>query len=248
MAPLRKHGLGVGFPRGSGRPPAAKPEDRVLPGAALRFFPSLPAEKQKIHVALHAAGCLQAAGLPVVPSRALERARKAALIPAPALGALRDRVVLHPGSGSPRKNLPQRFWRELTEKIARQASGLKTTLLLGPAELETGRTFDISGLKPALEICCCPASAALLQLLREARLYLGHDSGITHLAAMTGAPTIALFRDSDPRRWAPLGPAVTLLPVAEDGDDLLRRVLRTSRRLLTCGTGPGEADRSPARP
>jgi len=48
-------------------------------------------------------------------------------------------------------------------------------------------------------------------LLKKASLYIGHDSGITHLTAMLGIPTICLFKNSDPLQWAPLGPDVTVI-------------------------------------
>ena len=46
----------------------------------------------------------------------------------------------------------------------------------------------------------------LAALLARAGAYVGNDSGVTHLAAASGAPTIALFGPTDPRVWAPLGP------------------------------------------
>ena len=50
--------------------------------------------------------------------------------------------------------------------------------------------------------------------LAGARLYLGNDSGVTHLAAAMGIPTVALFGPSDDRQWRPLGPAVRILRAA----------------------------------
>jgi ADP-heptose:LPS heptosyltransferase len=47
--------------------------------------------------------------------------------------------------------------------------------------------------------------------LAQCRLYVGNDSGVTHLAAATGCPTVALFGESDPRVWAPRGERVTVL-------------------------------------
>ena len=41
--------------------------------------------------------------------------------------------------------------------------------------------------------------------LARARLYVGNDSGITHLAAAVGTPVLALFGPSDPAVWAPRG-------------------------------------------
>ena len=56
--------------------------------------------------------------------------------------------------------------------------------------------------------------ASLVELARElasARLYIGNDSGITHLAAAVGCPTIALFGPTDAAVWAPRGGHVTAL-------------------------------------
>jgi len=43
---------------------------------------------------------------------------------------------------------------------------------------------------------------------RECRLFLGHDSGISHLAAACGVPCVLLFGPTDPATWAPPGPHV----------------------------------------
>jgi len=42
--------------------------------------------------------------------------------------------------------------------------------------------------------------------LKQARLFVGNDSGAMHLAAAAGAPTLGLFGPSDERRYAPWGP------------------------------------------
>jgi ADP-heptose:LPS heptosyltransferase len=47
--------------------------------------------------------------------------------------------------------------------------------------------------------------------LRQCRCFVGNDSGITHLAAYLGCPTIALFGPTDPRMWGPLGRRVKIL-------------------------------------
>jgi heptosyltransferase-3 len=45
--------------------------------------------------------------------------------------------------------------------------------------------------------------AQLADLIRGAALFVGPDTGITHMAAATGSPTIALFGPTDPSKWAP---------------------------------------------
>jgi len=61
------------------------------------------------------------------------------------------------------------------------------------------------------EIRFCPEKDKLIGILRQAALYIGHDSGITHLAAMLGAPTVALFKGSNADQWSPLGPDVRVI-------------------------------------
>jgi ADP-heptose:LPS heptosyltransferase len=51
----------------------------------------------------------------------------------------------------------------------------------------------------------------LAAVLAQATLFVGNDSGVTHLAASVGTPTVALFGPTDPGRWAPIGPAVQVL-------------------------------------
>ncbi|MGI3776438.1 MAG: glycosyltransferase family 9 protein [Janthinobacterium lividum] len=52
-------------------------------------------------------------------------------------------------------------------------------------------------------------------LLRHVDLYLGNDSGLTHAAAMSGVPVVAVFSGIDPvANWMPLGPDVTVVRAA----------------------------------
>jgi heptosyltransferase III len=87
-----------------------------------------------------------------------------------------DDLIVHPGSGSPKKVWP--YFEELIEHvpnavILRESAGLSLT--------------------------------EVFQHLRRCRAYIGNDSGITHLAAYLGCPTIALFGPTDPRVWGPIG-------------------------------------------
>jgi ADP-heptose:LPS heptosyltransferase len=55
----------------------------------------------------------------------------------------------------------------------------------------------------------------LAKVLGRARLVVGNDSGVTHLAALAGAPTLALFGPFDPAYWAPIGPRVAVLDAGQ---------------------------------
>jgi ADP-heptose:LPS heptosyltransferase len=57
----------------------------------------------------------------------------------------------------------------------------------------------------------CTNTLDLAELLREASLVIGADTGPTHLAAQLGVPTLALFGPTDPSVWAPVGPSVRVI-------------------------------------
>jgi len=102
-------------------------------------------------------------------------------------------AVIHPFSGSPRKNWPLENFRAL-------ARGLERTMPVcwcrGPEDppLEGAEQFG-----DLYQLACWLAAA---------RLYVGNDSGVTHLAAAVGTPTLAIFGPTDPAVWAPRGPHV----------------------------------------
>jgi ADP-heptose:LPS heptosyltransferase len=111
------------------------------------------------------------------------------------------RVLLHPGSGSPRKCWP--YFNVLADRITELATALSermpATFLAGPNEehfvTQHPKLEGLSLREVARELITC-------------RAYVGNDSGITHLAAYLGVPTIALFGPTDPRIWGPLGKRV----------------------------------------
>lgn len=79
-----------------------------------------------------------------------------------------------------------------------------------PASGSAGKNWPHFGeLQRRVPGCCpIPPDLTLLQLMRElcrCRAFVGNDSGITHLAAYIGCPTIALFGPTDPRTWGPIG-------------------------------------------
>jgi ADP-heptose:LPS heptosyltransferase len=88
--------------------------------------------------------------------------------------------------------------------------GMQSMLLEGPADREVIQ--DLLDHLPGGPLLLRDLSLPLLAgVLSVADLYVGHDSGITHLAALLGLPTVALFGPTDPARWAPRAPAVTVL-------------------------------------
>jgi heptosyltransferase-3 len=184
---------------------------RCLKDIPIFSFPPFPRQGEKIHVAAYLASCLKQSGLPVKPHKAINEARKRPLLmqgkPLPS----ENTIILHPGSGSKRKNYAPKFWLNL---IRNRDRGVYHTwiFLLGPAEEEQAQIISQALSGTDIEIIYSPHKDMLLSLLKTASLFIGHDSGITHLAAMLGTHTLCLFKHSDPLQWAPLGPDVTIIP------------------------------------
>ncbi len=109
-------------------------------------------------------------------------------------------VLIHPGSGSPRKNWPKARFMELARRLAQ--AGHRVVWVLGPAEADqAGEGWGSESLdRPSLEV--------LAATLGSARLFVGNDSGVSHLAAAVGAPTLAIFGPTDPLVWTPDGTQV----------------------------------------
>lgn len=106
--------------------------------------------------------------------------------------------LILPGSGSRTKNWPAANFIQVAERLA---PDLKALVVLGPAEEEMQRLFrnrDIRTLS-GLEL------GTVAGLAQRAEIFLGNDSGVSHLAAAAGAPGIVLFGPTDPDRWCPLG-------------------------------------------
>lgn len=148
--------------------------------------------------------------------------------------AERRRVaVIHPFSGSRRKNWPLERFRELARRLKPL---LPVEWCAGPEEpLEEARRFD-----DLYELACWLAGASL---------YIGNDSGVTHLAAAAGAPVLALFGPTDPRSWAPRGGRVRIVSTAEPGEPMERiavdEVWRAVQGLVEVALEPGEATSAP---
>ncbi len=66
----------------------------------------------------------------------------------------------------------------------------------------------------------------LASWLARARIYIGNDSGITHLAAAAGAPVVALFGPTDPSVWAPRGDRVRIVATQRPGEPMERIALQ----------------------
>ncbi len=118
-------------------------------------------------------------------------------------------LCIHPGSGSNRKNWPSDRFLEVAE-AAHERWKVPVRIVLGPAETDQQSFWREQG-RSRFDLQIDPPLKEVFRSLPHAALYLGNDSGITHLAASLGVPTLALFGPTDPNLWAPRGPRVKVL-------------------------------------
>jgi heptosyltransferase III len=160
-----------------------RPEFRDLVhalGLPFRFFDALPRENVDVH----------ATDFYLDQVRAIVDCAGDG-IPRIQCPAQRDKfAVIHPFSGSPRKNWPLEKFRALAQKLEHTGP---VSWCAGPDDPPLPGAVRIDDL---YELACW---------LARARLYIGNDSGVTHLAAAVGTPVLALFGPTDPRVWAPRG-------------------------------------------
>ncbi|MGA2378747.1 MAG: glycosyltransferase family 9 protein [Spirochaetia bacterium] len=154
-----------------------------------------------------------------------------------------DVAAIHPGSGSAKKNWPRARFIELAARLVER--GVRISWILGPAETDIEPPPSADQNPPSVatnppsvttnppsvatnppSVATNPPSVAvwrslplptLAGRLARCRLYVGNDSGVTHLAAAAGCPTVALFGESDPRVWAPRGTRVKVLMSGSHG-------------------------------
>jgi heptosyltransferase-3 len=103
-------------------------------------------------------------------------------------------AVIHPFSGSRRKNWGIDKFRALAAKLP-----MPVRWCAGEDDPPLDDAVRIADL---YELAC---------FLARARLYIGNDSGITHLAAAVGTPTLAIFGPTNPDIWAPRGDHVRVV-------------------------------------
>jgi len=93
-------------------------------------------------------------------------------------------AIIHPYSSSPKKNWPLENFQAVAER-------LESVEWCIPGQID-----DL------YELACWISTASV---------YIGNDSGISHLAAAVGTPVVAIFVSTDPRIWAPRGDHVDVL-------------------------------------
>ena len=115
----------------------------------------------------------------------------------------RDFVVLHPRPKFRYKIWRDAAWGELAQGL--QARGLRLVVTGGGDAAEQGDLQQLYAHLPnnTLRLAGQLNFSQLAYLLSRAKLYVGVDTVVTHLAASVGVPTVALYGPSDPVQWGP---------------------------------------------
>lgn len=139
------------------------------------------------------------------PLSTLGLATREFIYPLAAHQSVENFVAIHPGSGSSTKNWPIGHWRQLAEALSHEFGA---RLLVVSGEADTAAASALAGLGTPLRNL---PLEDLVHRLAGAALFIGHDSGVSHLAAACGAPCLLLFGPSDPATWAPPAPHVRVI-------------------------------------
>jgi heptosyltransferase-2 len=119
-------------------------------------------------------------------------------------------LAFHPGSGSERKNWPETKWAGLIQQIM---ATTRWNLLLVGGEAEGERLRRLAAALPPARCSIAQGLplAELAQRIQSGTAFVGHDSGITHLAAAVGLPCVVLWADTLEEVWRPQGEPLVIL-------------------------------------
>jgi heptosyltransferase-3 len=173
--------------------------------------PGRPPEGEHIHVVDYLARTI---GLPDVGAQFIAPSSRGLLNPSSKdTTTTNEFFAIHPGSGAAQKCWPTSHFASVIKRLWQQNRPI--LILAGPADTKrVNELLEQLSSPPTPEMLKLLTNAPLLEVarqLQQCRRYLGNDSGITHLAAMLGVPTIAIFGPTDPAVWRPVGPSVKVL-------------------------------------
>ena len=124
-------------------------------------------------------------------------------------------IVLHPGSGSTSKNWPALCWRELAQGLLEMQADARLAIVGGEADAAALNVLRDLEADPRVVFWENLPLEVLAARLATSAVYAGHDTGISHLAATAGTPSLLLFGPTDPGVWAPPHDHVRVLRAPE---------------------------------
>lgn len=174
---------------------------------------SFPPESRNVHVSDYLVGSLAQEGIPgghsAIPLQAPPEGISRAENFLAAKGVKRgERILaLHPGSGSAAKNWEPKNFGHVAEWASENG---RIVLISGPGEKNLEEVAKAVKKTAGITADQLPL-VQLAGILISCTVYLGNDSGITHLAAALGVPTFAVFGPTNPAVWGPRGRAVNII-------------------------------------
>ena len=175
-------------------------------------YEPFPSESEHIHIIDHFLRCLDLLGVPhanKIPKIFLndedvlfgESFLKGSIV-----DPKKMLIAVHPGSGSRQKCWPIDRYIELILWLNEEIDA-QVLLISGPADTYTVEELRIKGNDNFILADKLPLPF-LSAVIKRCNFFVGNDSGITHLAAAVGTPTVAIFGSTDPNTWGPRGERV----------------------------------------
>jgi len=111
-------------------------------------------------------------------------------------------ILIHPGSGSLAKNIPYDWLRLLIYEL--ESLNIEPVLIMGPTEEENKTVMSFKYLDVSIK--CSQSLDELVNIISSFTIFLGADSGPTHLASLLGLYTMSIFGPTNPKMFSPIGP------------------------------------------
>ncbi|GAA0585717.1 glycosyltransferase family 9 protein [Caenispirillum bisanense] len=172
---------------------------------------------------------------PVIWTRPEDEAEAERLLPAaggPVLG-------VGPTANWPGKSWPIDHWIDLTRRLTAADGplpGARVAVFGAPNEREAAAALLAALDGQAVDLVGGPHLLTVAAALGRCRLYVGNDSGLMHMAAAAGAPTLGLFGPTDDRLYRPWSPRAAIVRTPESLEDWRRHMARPEFDVATTGS------------
>ncbi len=133
-------------------------------------------------------------------------------------------VLIHPGSGGRSKCWALENFEALAQQL--QAMGRQVQFMVGPVEMDLfgddlrSRLAQVAPVIYEEDVCDAAERVA------GASAFVGNDAGMTHLAALVGIPTVAIFTATSCNVWRPIGRDVKVVDARQQGGESAELIAR----------------------
>ena len=152
-----------------------------------------------------------------------DRESGAKMLKSAGIGTDEKLIVICPGAGGVKKCWPMENFIKTAEILSETA--VRTLFLLGPAETERFDETVINEMDTVGKTFSNCSLTQVAQIIARADLFLGNDSGITHMAGAMGKKTFAAFGATNPLLYRPVGTSVKILDITETPENVSKMLL-----------------------